>query len=172
MTSFGAQYPMSGVTHTCTLPSRAAGLYHVVLAVWTISDTDKAFNNVNDVVYGSTLPNAPVAPVAPAGAGAGAGAGSSLPVTRGHTGGSRSWQGFCLLFQWSNAAQRLTAIGSVGRTALYDDRSQRRRENDRHPPRWSMTQLKARQIDDDVRVGKNDTIGRRRMVLIAGGGPL
>jgi hypothetical protein len=152
MTSFGAQSPMSGIIHTCTLPSRAAGSYHVVLAVWTISDTDKAFNNVIDVVYGSTP-----AERARCARCSSAGAGSSLPVTRGHTGGSRSWQGLCPLFQWSNAAQRLTAIGSVGRTALYDDRRQRRRGNDRHPPRWSMTQLKARQIDDEVRAETTQT---------------
>jgi predicted carbohydrate-binding protein with CBM5 and CBM33 domain len=60
-----AQPPMSGVTRTCTLPSRAAGSYHVVIAVWTVDNADWAFYNVMDVKYGSTTPTAPVAPIAP-----------------------------------------------------------------------------------------------------------
>jgi predicted carbohydrate-binding protein with CBM5 and CBM33 domain len=65
MPSFGAQPPMGGVAHTCILPSRATGSYHVVLAVWTIADTYRAFYNVIDVKYGSTMPTAPVAPIDP-----------------------------------------------------------------------------------------------------------
>jgi hypothetical protein len=60
VTPLGAQPPMSGVTHTCTLPSRAAGSYHIVYAVWTVHDTSMAFYNMIDVQYGGSSPTAPI----------------------------------------------------------------------------------------------------------------
>ena len=56
-----AQPPFS-VTHACSLPSRAAGEYHVILAVWDIGDTVNAFYNCLDVQFSG----AAVAPVVPA----------------------------------------------------------------------------------------------------------
>jgi chitin-binding protein len=44
----GNQLPTSGAKHNCTLPSDKSG-QHVILAIWTVGDTDAAFYNVADV---------------------------------------------------------------------------------------------------------------------------
>jgi chitin-binding protein len=44
----GNQLPVSGARHSCTLPSDKSG-HHVILAIWTVGDTDAAFYNVADV---------------------------------------------------------------------------------------------------------------------------
>jgi Lytic polysaccharide mono-oxygenase, cellulose-degrading/Chitin recognition protein len=67
----GSRPPMGGVTHTCTLPDRTG--YHVILAVWTISDTVNAFYNAIDVQFsGSPVP----APTGGGGSGGTCGSGS------------------------------------------------------------------------------------------------
>ena len=42
------QLPVSGTKHTCTIPDDKSG-HHVILAVWTVGDTDAAFYNPADV---------------------------------------------------------------------------------------------------------------------------
>lgn len=60
----GLQPPLTGDTHTCTLPDRSG--YHVILAVWIIDDTNNAFYNAMDVQYGgSNPPPSPTAPPTP-----------------------------------------------------------------------------------------------------------
>jgi chitin-binding protein len=44
----GNQRPVSGDKHNCTIPSDKSG-QHVVLAIWTVGDTDAAFYNATDV---------------------------------------------------------------------------------------------------------------------------
>jgi predicted carbohydrate-binding protein with CBM5 and CBM33 domain len=44
----GNQKPVSGDKHNCTLPESKSG-HHVILAVWTVGDTDAAFYNPADV---------------------------------------------------------------------------------------------------------------------------
>jgi predicted carbohydrate-binding protein with CBM5 and CBM33 domain len=44
----GNQKPISGARHNCTLPDDKSG-QHVILAIWTVGDTDAAFYNVTDV---------------------------------------------------------------------------------------------------------------------------
>ncbi|PID20395.1 chitin-binding protein [Sporosarcina sp. P3] len=44
------QRPPSELTHTCNVPERTG--YHVILAIWNISDTKNAFYNVIDVDFG------------------------------------------------------------------------------------------------------------------------
>lgn len=44
----GNQKPVSGARHSCVLPDDKAGP-HIVLAIWTVGDTDAAFYNVADV---------------------------------------------------------------------------------------------------------------------------
>ncbi|MGY2288319.1 N-acetylglucosamine-binding protein GbpA [Pseudomonas sp. SDO528_S397] len=40
--------PVSGAKHACTIPADKSG-HHVILAIWTVGDTDAAFYNVADV---------------------------------------------------------------------------------------------------------------------------
>lgn len=56
------QRPAASVTHQCNVPSRTG--YHLILAVWEISDTVNAFYNVIDVNFGGTVTDtqAPTAP--------------------------------------------------------------------------------------------------------------
>lgn len=42
------QLPVSGAKHNCTIPSDKTG-QHVILAIWTVGDTDAAFYNATDV---------------------------------------------------------------------------------------------------------------------------
>lgn len=44
----GNQMPVSGAKHNCTIPVDKSG-HHVVLAIWTVGDTDAAFYNPADV---------------------------------------------------------------------------------------------------------------------------
>jgi predicted carbohydrate-binding protein with CBM5 and CBM33 domain len=44
----GNQKPVSGAKHNCTIPEDKSG-QHVILAVWTVGDTDAAFYNPADV---------------------------------------------------------------------------------------------------------------------------
>lgn len=44
----GNQKPESGAKHNCTIPADKSG-QHVVLAIWTVGDTDAAFYNPTDV---------------------------------------------------------------------------------------------------------------------------
>ncbi|WP_160105279.1 N-acetylglucosamine-binding protein GbpA [Pseudomonas izuensis] len=44
----GNQKPESGAKHNCTLPADKTG-QHVILAIWTVGDTDAAFYNATDV---------------------------------------------------------------------------------------------------------------------------
>ncbi|MHC8322774.1 N-acetylglucosamine-binding protein GbpA [Pseudomonas sp. GB2N2] len=44
----GNQKPESGAKHSCTLPADKSG-QHVILAIWTVGDTDAAFYNPTDV---------------------------------------------------------------------------------------------------------------------------
>lgn len=44
----GNQMPVSGAKHNCTLPADKSG-QHVILAIWTVGDTDAAFYNATDV---------------------------------------------------------------------------------------------------------------------------
>lgn len=44
----GNQKPVSGAKHNCTVPEDKSG-HHVILAVWTVGDTDAAFYNPTDV---------------------------------------------------------------------------------------------------------------------------
>jgi chitin-binding protein len=44
----GNQMPVSGAKHNCTLPADKTG-QHVILAIWTVGDTDAAFYNATDV---------------------------------------------------------------------------------------------------------------------------
>ena len=44
----GNQKPVSGAKHSCPLPEDKSG-QHVILAIWTVGDTDAAFYNVADV---------------------------------------------------------------------------------------------------------------------------
>ncbi|MHC8404629.1 N-acetylglucosamine-binding protein GbpA [Pseudomonas sp. TMB3-21] len=44
----GNQKPVSGTKHNCTVPEDKSG-HHVILAVWTVGDTDAAFYNPADV---------------------------------------------------------------------------------------------------------------------------
>jgi len=44
----GNQLPVSGAKHSCTLPDDKSG-HHVILAIWTVGDTDAAFYNPADV---------------------------------------------------------------------------------------------------------------------------
>ncbi|WP_433738299.1 N-acetylglucosamine-binding protein GbpA [Pseudomonas putida] len=44
----GNQKPESGAKHKCTIPSDKSG-QHVILAIWTVGDTDAAFYNATDV---------------------------------------------------------------------------------------------------------------------------
>ncbi|QVW23753.1 N-acetylglucosamine-binding protein GbpA [Pseudomonas hormoni] len=44
----GNQKPVSGDKHNCTIPSDKSG-QHVILAIWTVGDTDAAFYNPTDV---------------------------------------------------------------------------------------------------------------------------
>ena len=44
----GNQPPVSGAKHSCTLPDDKTG-QHVILAIWTVGDTDAAFYNATDV---------------------------------------------------------------------------------------------------------------------------
>ncbi|MHC8303823.1 N-acetylglucosamine-binding protein GbpA [Pseudomonas sp. PB3P13] len=44
----GDQLPVSGTKHNCTVPEDKSG-HHVILAIWTVGDTDAAFYNATDV---------------------------------------------------------------------------------------------------------------------------
>ncbi|MCU1759054.1 N-acetylglucosamine-binding protein GbpA [Pseudomonas sp. 14P_8.1_Bac3] len=44
----GNQKPESGVKHNCNIPADKSG-QHVILAIWTVGDTDAAFYNATDV---------------------------------------------------------------------------------------------------------------------------
>lgn len=44
----GHQLPVSGARHNCTIPEDKSG-HHVILALWTVGDTDAAFHSVADV---------------------------------------------------------------------------------------------------------------------------
>lgn len=44
----GHQLPVSGAKHSCTIPEDKSG-QHVILAIWTVGDTDAAFYNAADV---------------------------------------------------------------------------------------------------------------------------
>ncbi|HCS42959.1 MAG TPA: N-acetylglucosamine-binding protein GbpA [Pseudomonas sp.] len=44
----GNQQPVSGAKHNCTIPEDKSG-HHVILAIWTVGDTDMAFYNPADV---------------------------------------------------------------------------------------------------------------------------
>ncbi|MEG0859148.1 MAG: N-acetylglucosamine-binding protein GbpA [Pseudomonas sp.] len=44
----GNQLPVSGTKHSCNIPTDKSG-QHVILAVWTVGDTDAAFYNASDV---------------------------------------------------------------------------------------------------------------------------
>lgn len=44
----GNQKPVSGAKHNCTIPTDKSG-QHVILAIWTVGDTDAAFYNATDV---------------------------------------------------------------------------------------------------------------------------
>ncbi|SDB37820.1 chitin-binding protein [Pseudomonas sp. NFACC23-1] len=44
----GHQIPVSGAPHNCVIPDSKSG-HHVILAVWTVGDTDNAFYNPVDV---------------------------------------------------------------------------------------------------------------------------
>ena len=44
----GNQLPVSGAKHNCTVPDDKSG-HHVILAIWTVGDTDAAFYNPADV---------------------------------------------------------------------------------------------------------------------------
>ncbi|MCG9695258.1 N-acetylglucosamine-binding protein GbpA [Vibrio sp. Isolate22] len=45
----GGEITQDTATHTCNVPEREG--YHVILAVWDVGDTDKAFYNAIDVVF-------------------------------------------------------------------------------------------------------------------------
>ena len=44
----GNQKPVSGAKHNCSIPEDKSG-HHVILAIWTVGDTDAAFYNPTDV---------------------------------------------------------------------------------------------------------------------------
>lgn len=64
----GSQVPVAGAPHNCVIPDSKTG-HHVVLAVWTVADTDNAFYNPVDVniLAESALPGgwSPVGSIAP-----------------------------------------------------------------------------------------------------------
>ncbi|MHC8356221.1 N-acetylglucosamine-binding protein GbpA [Pseudomonas sp. LB3P81] len=52
----GHQLPVSGTKQNCTIPEDKSG-QHVILALWTVGDTDMAFHNMADVnILAETLP--------------------------------------------------------------------------------------------------------------------
>ncbi|MCJ8206088.1 N-acetylglucosamine-binding protein GbpA [Pseudomonas sp. RGM2987] len=64
----GNQIPVSGAEHNCVIPDSKSG-HHVILAVWTVGDTDAAFYNPADVniLAEAALPGgwSPVGSIAP-----------------------------------------------------------------------------------------------------------
>ncbi|MCL6704251.1 N-acetylglucosamine-binding protein GbpA [Pseudomonas sp. T1.Ur] len=67
----GNQLPESGAKHNCVIPDSKTG-HHVILAVWTVGDTDAAFYNPADVnilaeaaLPGGWLPVGSIAPSTP-----------------------------------------------------------------------------------------------------------
>lgn len=64
----GHQVPVGGAKHNCVIPDSKSG-HHVILAVWTVGDTDNAFYNPADVniLAEAALPGgwSPVGSIAP-----------------------------------------------------------------------------------------------------------
>ncbi|WP_413793702.1 MULTISPECIES: N-acetylglucosamine-binding protein GbpA [unclassified Pseudomonas] len=64
----GHQVPVGGAQHNCVIPDSKSG-HHVILAVWTVGDTDNAFYNPADVniLAEAALPGgwSPVGSIAP-----------------------------------------------------------------------------------------------------------
>jgi predicted carbohydrate-binding protein with CBM5 and CBM33 domain len=102
----GSRPPIGGVTHTCTLPDRSG--YHVILAVWTISDAVNAFYNAIDVQFGGSSPTAPV----PAPTGGGTGGGTCGNGSRGN--GICSNGQCCSQFGWCGTTSAHCSGGGGG----------------------------------------------------------